>query len=582
LTREQRRLAAIVSADIAGYSRLMGRDESGTLAAMKALRRNVVDPPIAAHGGRIVKTTGDGLLIEFPSVVDAVRCVVEVQTAMVERGGDIAFRIGVNLGDIIIDGDDIFGEGVNIAARLQEIASPGGICVSSRVYDDVRDRLDALFEKGGAQNLKNIARPVEIWRWSPGAVVPAPLPTVEALHSLPDRPSIAVLPFQNMSGDVDQQYFVDGLVDDIITALSRISAFFVIARNSSFTYKGRMVDVRQIGRELGVRYVLEGSVRKSGNRLRITGQLVDATTGNHIWADRYEGALKDVFDLQDRITSSVVAVIEPKVREAEITRAQAKPTENLTAYDLYLRAFAVVADFEEESIGHALAMLTRAVAIDPRFSTAHGQISAYNEELLNRGWGSFEEITKRGLEAAKLAVETGRDDPRALASGAQGIARFGGNIEEALVHSERALALAPDSVYVRRMSGWTCTIAGRHEQAVEHFKRAMQLDPMDPWAFVTHRGVAYPYFFTGRYDEALEWLDKALAERPNLVNAFRLQIAALVMAGRPYGKIQEVIGRLRMAESDVSITKLTQRVAHFRQVDLELYAKALRLAGLPE
>ena len=408
------------------------------------------------------------------------------------------------------------------------------------------------------------------------------VPVATAARPLPDKPSVAVMPFENMSGDVEQQYFVDGLVDDITTALSRISAFFVVARNSSFTYKGRTVDVRQIGRELGVRYVLEGSVRKSGDRLRITGQLVDTTTGTHIWADRYEGALEDVFDLQDRITSSVVAVIEPKVRQAEIARVQAKSTENLTAYDLYLRALAVIPDMEEESIARALAMLTRAVAIDPGFSTAHGLISSCHEELLNRGWGSITEVTKRGLEAAKLAVETGRDDPRALAFGAKGIARFGGNIQEALTHIERALALGSDSVHVRRLSGWTCIVAGTHERAIEHFKRALQLDPMDPWAYVTYWGMAYPHFFTGRYEEAVAWLDKALLERPNLVNAFRLHLAALAMAGRPSKKIQEALGRLYAVEPGVSITELTQRIAHFRQIDLQLYAKALRLAGLPK
>ena len=280
-----------------------------------------------------------------------------------------------------------------------------------------------------------------------------PVATAPAALALPDKPSVAVMPFQNMSGDSEQEYFVDGLVEDIITALSRISAFFVMARNSSFTYKGRAVDVRQIGQDLGVRYVLEGSVRKAGGRLRITGQLVDTTTGNHIWADRYEGALEDVFDLQDRITSSVVAVIEPKVQQAEIKRAQAKSTENLTAYDLYLRAFAAHSDYEEESNNRALALLARAVAIDPRFSSAYGLMANCHVHRLNRGWGSVADAKKRGLEAAKLAAETGRDDPRALGWAANGIARFGGNIEEALAHIERALSLSPDSVHVRRMSG---------------------------------------------------------------------------------------------------------------------------------
>jgi TolB-like protein/class 3 adenylate cyclase len=330
MAREQRRLAAIVAADVVGYSRLMGKDETGTLAALKTLRREIVDPQIAAHGGRIVKTTGDGLLLEFASVVDAVQCVVEVQTTMAAGVADvpenrrIAFRIGVNLGDIIIDGDDIFGDGVNIAARLQELAAPGGMCVSSRVYDDVCDRFDLRFDDGGTQALKNISRPIHVWRWLPGSSLPSEAAAAgsrDAGLARSDKPSIAVLAFANMGGDPEQEYFGDGLVEDIITALSRISAFSVMARNSSFTYKGRAVDVRKVGQELGVRYVLEGSVRKAGGRLRITGQLADTTTGNHIWADRYEGGLEEVFDFQDRITSSVVAVIEPKVRQAEIARA---------------------------------------------------------------------------------------------------------------------------------------------------------------------------------------------------------------------------------------------------------------------
>jgi len=298
--KEQRRLAAIVSADVAGYSRLMGRDESGTLAALKALRQEVVDPAITSHGGRIVKTTGDGLLLEFPSVVNAVRCSVEVQTAMAVRTAEvaedrrIAFRIGINLGDIIVEGDDIFGDGVNIAARLQEIATLGGVCVSSRVHDDVRDRLETVFEDSGAQTLKNIARPVQVWRWQPGTAVPRPAPVPAALP-LPDKPSIALLPFQNMSGDPEQEYFADGIVEDIITALSRFKSLFVIARNSSFSYKGKSLDIRQVGRELGMRYVLEGSVRKAGGKVRITSQLIDSESGTHIWADRFDGPLEDIF-----------------------------------------------------------------------------------------------------------------------------------------------------------------------------------------------------------------------------------------------------------------------------------------------
>jgi adenylate cyclase len=336
---EQRRLAAIVSADVAGYSRLMGRDESGTLAALKALRQEVVDPAIAKHGGRIVKTTGDGLLLEFPSVVNAVRCAFEVQQAMAAKIADvpedrrITFRIGINIGDIIVDGDDIFGDGVNVAARLQEIAEPGGICISTRVHEDVRDRLDTVFDNGGVQTLKNIARPVQVWRWSAGTSVPSRPVSAPTALPLPDKPSIAVLPFQNMSGDPEQEYFADGMAEDIITALSRFKSLFVIARNSSFAYKGKSPDMRQVGRELGLRYVLEGSVRKAGNRLRITAQLIDATSGVHAWADRFEGSLEDAFALQDEVTVKAVAAIAPRVQRAEIERARRRPPGNTDAYD---------------------------------------------------------------------------------------------------------------------------------------------------------------------------------------------------------------------------------------------------------
>ncbi len=367
--RVERRLAAILAADVAGYSRLMGADEEGTLERLKALRRELVDPKIAEHRGRIVKTTGDGLLVEFASVVDAVRCAVAVQQAMAERDTGVAadnrieLRIGINLGDVIVEGDDLYGDGVNIAARIEALADPGGVFVSNTVHDHVRDRLPFDFEDLGEQQVKNIARPVRVYRvrstlTHPAASAPgSPLSRIAGEGAerqrreagegsrplaLPDKPSIAVLPFANMSGDPEQEYFVDGMVEEIITALSRIRWLFVIARNSSFTYKGQAVDVKQVGRELGVRYVLEGSVRKGGTRVRITAQLIDALSGAHLWADRFDGLLEDIFELQDKVASTVAGVIEPTLREAEIQHSGRKPTESLDAYDLYLRALAVV------------------------------------------------------------------------------------------------------------------------------------------------------------------------------------------------------------------------------------------------
>jgi TolB-like protein/class 3 adenylate cyclase len=362
-----RRLTAILAADVAGYSRLMGADEEGTLERLKALRDELLDPKIAEHHGRIVKTTGDGLLVEFASVVDAVRCAVAVQQAIPERNAGVAadnrieLRIGINLGDVIVEGDDIYGDGVNIAARIEALADAGGVFVSNTVYDHVRDRLPFVFEDLGDQQVKNITRPVRVYRvhttlTHPSLRAGSPLSRIAGEGAerqrreageggapalpLPDKPSIAVLPFQNMSGDPEQEYFADGMVEEIITALSRIRWLFVIARNSSFTYKGQAVDVKQVGLELGVRYVLEGSVRKAGNRVRITAQLIDATSGAHLWADRFDGSAEEVFELQDQVASSVAGVIEPALMMAEMRRSAARPTTKPNAYDFYLRALA--------------------------------------------------------------------------------------------------------------------------------------------------------------------------------------------------------------------------------------------------
>src|ERR1700758_1066703 len=395
--RLERRLAAILAADVAGYSRLVGADEEGTHERLKALRRGLADPKIKEYRGRIVKTTGDGLLIEFVSVVDAVRCAVEVQREMAERNADVSpdcrieFRMGINLGDIIKDGRDIYGDGVNVAARLEALAEPGGVCVSRVVRDQVRDKLAISFEDMGEQKVKNIARPVRVHRVVLGEPSSSPEPATASLSrpalALPDKPSIAVLPFQNMSGDPEQDYFADGMVEDITTALSRFKELFVIARNSSFTYKGRAVDVKQIGRELGVRYVLEGSVRKATNRVRITGQLVDAATGAHLWADRFDGGLGDIFDLQDQVTESVVGAIAPVVEKAEIERAKRKPTDSLDAYALYLRGLAKFYQFASRQVNdEALRLFNSAIELDPDFASAYGRAASCYVIAKINGW----------------------------------------------------------------------------------------------------------------------------------------------------------------------------------------------------
>ena len=425
----ERRLAAILAADVAGYSRLMGANEEGTLAQLKSIRRALVDPTISAHRGRIVKTTGDGMLVEFASAVDAMRNAFAIQRGMAERNTAvpqdqrIEFRVGIHVDDVIFDENDIFGDGVNIAARLEGIAEPGGIYISDDAYRQVRGKVDIACDDMGPQPLKNIAEPMRAWRVrltgeSPSAAQSGSAVGQSQALPLPDKPSIAVLPFQNMSGDPEQEYFADGIVEDIITALSRFKALFVIARNSSFTYKGRAIDVKQVGRELGVRYVLEGSVRKAANRVRITGQLIDSSTGGHLWADRFDGGLDDIFNLQDQVTESVVGAIAPAVETAEIARGKRKPTESLDAYALYLRGSARLYQFAGlQANAEALRLFNSAIKLDPDFASAYGRAASLYAFAKGYGWisGTPTEIAEVA-RLAQRAVELGKDDAIALAA----------------------------------------------------------------------------------------------------------------------------------------------------------------------
>jgi adenylate cyclase len=398
---ETRKIVAILVSDVVGYSRLAGADEDRILARMRALRSDLSDPTIAVHHGRIVKRTGDGSIVEFRSVVDAVRCAIEVQNAMIERNAGVSedrridFRIGIHVGDVVEESDgDLMGDGVNIAARLEGMAQPGAICLSEDAYRQVRARLDLEVNDLGQTQLKNIVEPIRVYslqvglpaRAKPvGLVEPTKAKTPAPRLALPDKPSIAVLPFQNMSDDPSQEYLVDGMVEDIITGLSRIKWLFVIARNSSFTYKGKAVDVRQVGCELGVRYVLEGGVRKAGARLRITAQLIEAETGAHLRADKFDGALEDVFDLQDKITAAIVGIIEPNLRRAEIERAQRKRPESLDAYDLYLRALPHLTSVMPEDAGIGMGLLEEALKLDPNYAAAHAYLAWALEMRFYRG-----------------------------------------------------------------------------------------------------------------------------------------------------------------------------------------------------
>src|SRR6266699_2683682 len=489
--RIERRLSAILAADVAGYSRLMHNDEEPTHTKLTALLADGVAPAIAEHGGHIVKNTGDGFLAEFPSAVEAVRTAMEFQNRIHEltmadaEDRRIAFRVGINIGDVIVEAHDIFGDGVNIAARLEGVAEPGGICISQTVLNHARDKVSFEVEDAGEQTLKNIARPVHVYRIiiEPSRRPATPKPEIPAL-ALPDKPSIAVLPFTNMSGDPEQDYFADGMAEDIITALSHFKALFVIARNSSFTYKGRAVDVKQVGRELGVRYVLEGSVRKAANRVRITGQLVDTATGAHLWAERFDGGLSDIFDLQDQVTESVVGAIAPAVEKAEIERAKRKPTESLDAYALYLRGLARLYQYgSRQANDEALRLFNSAIELDPDFASAYGRAASCYLFAKTMGWISvtpneIAEVTR----LAQRAVELGKDDATALAASGYALAFVVRDLGVGAALIDRALGLNSNLAEALYGGGWVNIFLGAPEAAIERFARAMRLSPLDPLA----------------------------------------------------------------------------------------------------
>ena len=528
----ERRLAAVLAADVAGYSRLMGADEEGTLARLKAVRKALVDPTIAKHRGRIVKTTGDGMLVEFSSAVDAVRGAIEVQSGMAEQNATlpqdhrIEFRIGIHVGDIMIDDNDIFGEGVNIAARLEGIAQPGGVCISDDAYRQVHDRVDAAFDDKGQTALKNIARPVRVF-----ALIGAKQPATKVIEpasplALPDKPSIAVLPFQNMSGDPEQEYFADGMVEDIITALSRSKQLFVIARNSSFTYKGKAVDIKHVARDLGVRYVLEGSVRKSGNRIRITGQLIDAVSGAHLWADKYEGAFEEVFELQDQVAASVVGAIVPNLAQAEIERAKRKPINNLNAYDCYLRGLAAHWQYTRDDNAQAITFFERAIALDPEFASAHSVLSSALTTRTHWGWSADPaEDASRSIAYARSALRLGRHEPLVLAQSAIGLVMAGHEVELADSLFEEAIRLNPNESLGWVWGGWTKVLLGDHQRAIDYNQRALRVSPLDPRIFYAEQFLAFAYFFLGYYGKGLTCAVAALRHHPNNPTALRIAMA---------------------------------------------------------
>ena len=585
--RVERRLAAILCADVAGYSRLMGTDEEGTLAVLKSDRRELIDPLIAQHRGRIFKTTGDGLLIEFASVVDAVRCAVVLQQGMEDRNANrpgperIRFRIGINLGDVIHDEGDMFGDGVNVAARLQTLAEPGKICVSASVRDQVGEKLPIGFADMGQHGVKNIARPVHAYRVekrSAPRVDPADDAAAAPL-ALPDRPSIAVLPFSNMSGDPEQDYFVDGMVEDVITGLSRIKWLFVIARNSSFAYKGKSPDIRQVGRELGVRYVLEGSVRRAAGRVRITGQLIEAESGRHIWAERYDRAIDDVFALQDEITASVVGAIEPSLRRAEIERVRRKRPDSLDAYDLVLRAIPLVDTPMPDGASQALQLLEQALAHEPDYALAHGY-AAYCHEILFMRAGGREEDRQAAIRHAHAAITHGRDDAMALTFGGFSIGMVEHDRAAAREAFEAAVALSPSSAFTYIMGSIVCGLAVEAERAIEWGEQALRLSPFDPFAFGAWHAVAIARFRQGRYEDAANAARKAIQRNPGFSYPHVILAAALVKLGQA-DEAKAAAARVLGLQPGFSIGEFCAANAPAPEIAAPM-SEALVAVGLPE
>jgi TolB-like protein len=576
----ERRLAAIMSADVAGYSRLMGKDETGTLSALKLLRKHVFAPQVAAHKGRVVKLMGDGALVEFPSIVNAVNCAIAVQRVLAERPAEepIKLRIGINLGDIIIEGDDIYGDGVNVAARIQEAAEPGGVALSGSAFDHVSGKVEATFEDAGEHELKNIAKPVRVWRWIDGFGAATGL--AEPL-ALPDKPSIAVLPFTNMSGDPEQEYFSDGITEDIITELSRFRSLFVIARNSSFTFKGQSVDVSEVGRKLGVDYVVEGSVRKVGNRVRITAQLVEAATGNHLWAERYDRDLDDIFAVQDEVVATIAAVLPGRVDDARVAHSRLTPTDSLPAYDCILRGNKHLRAYRRHEIAKARAAFERAVELDPNSARARAGVAfTYLWEYF---WDDFD-ARRPALDHAERAVVIDQDEPEALHALGLALAK-NGRPDEAVRILERAVALVPASVEMATMLGVSLVHAGRHDEALEVLQASSRLGLFQlDWA---HEFTGQAYYFQHRFGEAVAAFER-IVDPPSWIHAFLAasfandgndesateQVAALARSlSREHGKQGDVADAIELFVKDIKLYK--------RPEDRQFMIDGFRKAGLP-
>ena len=585
-----RRLAAILAADVAGYSRLMGADEEGTHERLKAHFRELVDPKIAEHRGRIVKNTGDGFLAEFPSVVDAVRCAVEVQRGMADREPEVTeerrirFRSGVNLGDVIVEGHDIFGDGVNVAARLEALAEPGGICVSRVVRDQIRDKLPYPLEDMGEQRVKNIARPVRVYRVGIGPPVTvlsakAPDAAVEASLPLPDKPSVAVLPFANMSSDPEQEFLADGIAEDIITALSRYPSLFVIARSSSFTYKGQAIDVKTVGRELGVRYVLEGSLRKAGDRIRVTAQLVEAETGKHVWADRYDRALADIFAVQDEITEAVTIAIAPAIADAEQHRALRKPVGSLDAWTAYQRGLWHYSKTTADDNAAAQRYFQQAIDLDPTFAGAHWGL-AIALGAAERLWGNLRETPSSAETLMRRALALDAGD--ALTHWRRSMLyRLRGNLESALAEANRAVEITPNLAPAHLALAMALIFSGQPKEGLTSIQRCLRLDPRGPGVAGYLLMMTIAHYLCHDYDTAVEVARRTALLYPDYPNIYRWLAAALGQLGRTdeaRGALEKAIA-ISPASFDMYVRK---HVPWHRPEDHAHMLEGLRKAGLPE
>ncbi|MGO4622963.1 winged helix-turn-helix domain-containing protein [Ensifer sp. 2YAB10] len=584
------KIAVILAANIADYARMVRVDEERTLTRLRNLRADLIDPAISGHHGRAVIRTGDGAVFEFPSVEDAVRSAVEVQTGMLERNAGLPserrfeFRMGIHVGNVVeADDGTLRGEAVGITARLERICEAGCLCLSEDAYHEVQAKLQHGFVDLGERELKDVPRPMRVFSigtasttvGSAFGTAPAPLP-------LPTKPSIAVLPFQNMSGDPDQDYFADGIVEDITTKLARVKSFFVIARNSSFTYKGKAVDVRQVGRELGVRYVVEGSVRRAGSRVRLTGQLIQAETGQHIWADSFDGELADVFDLQDQMTASVVAAVGPSLFQAEIERASNKPTDRLDAYDYYLRALPHFYALTGEGLDRAVALLKEAIGIDANFAVAKAFVARCYAWCSAQGLSlALQEQRETAIRLGREALQDGADDPYVQWMVGFVMWQLRVDPEGALELFDRSLAANANCVQALTFQGQALATTGHLDEAMRPLLKALRLSPFDPEAFFTMSALGCAYMLAARFDEALQWTTRALRARPGFAPALRFHAVCLAELGRPR-EAHETVEHLLQLEPSVTLDTLRRRVPIYDARLMSAYLDGLRKAGVPE